>query len=375
MIIAPTEILAQQHFNAIEKMLENLNIKISLLTSSTLSKKKNREKILAEIERGEVNITVGTHSLIENRIKFHNLSLIVVDEQHKFGVEQKMSALNKSENPDILMMTATPIPRALAMTLYGEMDMSAIDELPPGRTPIKTSYTSEGQAYNFTINELKKGGQAYIVFPLIDESDKVQLKSVIASAEKLSTTYFKNFKVGMLYGKMKQDEKNEIMRKFKDKEFDVLLSTTIIEVGIDIPNASIMIIENAANFGLAALHQLRGRIGRGERESFCFLLGRRGNENADRRIEIMTRTNNGFEIAEEDLQMRGPGELMGTIQHGFPEFKAGNLIKDEDIISFSKDFARKLIDSDPLLNEQKNAELKKLIFKNFATKLKLINIG
>jgi ATP-dependent DNA helicase RecG len=286
-----------------------------------------------------------------------------------------MSALNKSENPDILMMTATPIPRALAMTLYGEMDMSAIDELPPGRTPIKTSYTSEGQAYNFTTNELKKGGQAYIVFPLIDESDKVQLKSVIASAEKLSTTYFKNFKVGMLYGKMKQDEKNEIMRKFKNKEFDVLLSTTIIEVGIDIPNASIMIIENAANFGLAALHQLRGRIGRGERESFCFLLGRRGNENAARRIEIMTRTNNGFEIAEEDLQMRGPGELMGTIQHGFPEFKAGNLIKDEDIISFSKDFARKLIDSDPSLNEQKNAELKKLIFKNFATKLKLINIG
>ncbi|MDR1952727.1 MAG: ATP-dependent DNA helicase RecG [Elusimicrobiota bacterium] len=375
MIIAPTEILAEQHFTVLSSILEGLNIKIALLTSSTLSKKKNRETILSEIENGLIDIAIGTHSLIEDRIKFKDIALIVIDEQHRFGVMQKMSALDKAENPDILMMTATPIPRTLAMTAYGEMDMSVISELPPGRIPIKTQYTTEEAAYNFTIEELKKGGQAYIVYPIIDESDKSQLKSATNAAEILSKTYFKNFKTGLLHGRMKQDEKNEIMRKFKNKDFDILISTTVIEVGIDVPNASIMIIENAASFGLSNLHQLRGRVGRGNRQSFCFLLGQITNENAQRRINIMTKTNNGFEIAEEDLKIRGPGELLGTLQHGFLDFKAGNLIKDADIIDFAKDFARKLIDEDPSLNNSENLELKKLILKNFSKKLKLVNIG
>jgi ATP-dependent DNA helicase RecG len=375
MIIAPTEILAQQHFNLISSIFEKLNIKSALATSATLKKKKDREKILKELETGEVSAIIGTHSLLEDRIKFKNLSLIVVDEQHRFGVLQKFSALNKAESADILMMTATPIPRALAMTIYGEMDISTIDELPPGRTPVSTHYTNEETAYKRTIEELKKGSQAYIVYPLIDESDKVELKSAVAEAEILSKSVFKDFKVGLLHGKIKRDEKNEIMQKFKERKFDILIATTVIEVGIDIPNAAVMIIHHADRFGLSALHQLRGRIGRGTKKSFCYLLGDAKSETARMRLKIMTTINDGFKIAEEDLQMRGPGEFMGTIQHGFPEFKAGNLIKDTDIIAFAKDFSRKLIEEDPTLLLPQNAILKHLINIAFAKKLQLISVG
>lgn len=375
MIVAPTEILARQHFLNISAMLEGLDVKTALLTSSTLSRKKARESILSEIEGGQISIAIGTHSLIEQRVKFKNLALAIVDEQHRFGVLQKMAALSKAASPDILTMTATPIPRALAMTVYGELDMSIIDELPPGRLAIRTKYTSEDEAYRFTIEEIKKGGQAYIVYPLIDESDKVQLKSATESALKLSKTYFKDFKCALLHGRMKEAEKNEIMEKFKNAQTDILMSTTVIEVGIDIPNASIMIIENAANFGLSALHQLRGRIGRGKRQSFCFLLGRASTENARRRISIMTRSNNGFEIAEEDLQMRGPGEFLGTMQHGFPDFKAGNLIKDADIIEFSKKTAAEILEDDPNLDKSVNAVLKELIIKNFGERIDFVKVG
>lgn len=375
MIAAPTEILAEQHFLTIRNMLSDLNIKIALITSSTLRKKSEREKILKEISEGKTDIIIGTHALIEDRVQFKNLSLIIVDEQHRFGVMQKFAALDKAENPDILMMTATPIPRALAMTVYGEMDITVIDELPPGRIPIKTFDISESAAYSKTIEELKKGGQAYIVYPLIDESDKLALKAATTEAEKLSAGIFKNFKVGLLHGKMKSDEKNEIMKNFKDHKFDILISTTVIEVGIDVPNASIMIIQHADRFGLSALHQLRGRIGRGKKESFCFLISSAKNENARRRMKIMTSTNNGFRIAEEDLQMRGPGELLGTHQHGFPEFKAGNLLKDTDIIDFTKDFARELIEKDPQLLKKEHFVLRKLIKERFANKIKLINVG
>ncbi|MDR3049795.1 MAG: ATP-dependent DNA helicase RecG [Elusimicrobiota bacterium] len=375
MIIAPTEILAEQHFAIISSMFEKLNIKTFLATSASLKRKKDREKTLAAIESAEAQVVVGTHSLIEDRIKFKNLSLIVVDEQHRFGVLQKFAALSKAENPDILMMTATPIPRALAMTVYGEMEVSTIEELPPGRIPISTFYTTEDNAYSKTIEELQKGSQAYIVYPIIDESDKTELKSATAGADELSKTVFKNFKVGLLHGRMKRDEKNEIMQKFKNKEFAVLIATTVIEVGIDIPNAAVMIIQNADRFGLSALHQLRGRIGRGSKKSYCYLVGGAKSDTARMRLKIMTSTNNGFEIAQEDLRMRGPGEFMGTIQHGFPEFKAGNLIKDTDIIEFSKDFAKDLIKKDPNLKETRNAVLRHLINLKFAKKLKLINVG
>lgn len=375
MIAAPTEILAEQHFLTISNMLGSLGVKIVLATSSTLKKKTDREKILSEIANAEAQIVIGTHALMEDRIKFANLALIVVDEQHRFGVMQKYKALDKAANPDILMMTATPIPRALAMTVYGEMDITVIDELPAGRVPIKTYFVSESAAYNKAIAEIKAGGQAYIVFPLIDESDKIALKSATVEAEKLSKSYFKNYKVGLLHGKMKPSEKNEIMKKFKAGIFDILISTTVIEVGIDVPNATVMIIQHADRFGLSALHQLRGRIGRGKKQSYCFLVGSIKSESAARRLKIMTETNNGFEIAEEDLRMRGPGELMGTVQHGFPEFKAGDLVKDADIIDFTKNYAKKLVDDDRKLIKPEHFILKTLINQRFSNKVKLINVG
>jgi ATP-dependent DNA helicase RecG len=375
MIAAPTEILAEQHYLTISNMLGGLGVKTVLAVSSTLRNKTAREKILSGIKSGEIKIITGTHSLIQDRVKFKNLSLIIVDEQHRFGVMQKFTAFGKAETPDVLMMTATPIPRALAMTVYGEMDMSVIDELPQGRTPVKTFYSTENAAYERTLAELKNGSQAYIVYPLIDESDKIALKSAVSEAEKLSATVFKDYKVGLLHGKMKPSEKNETMKKFKNKDYDLLISTTVIEVGIDVPNATVMTIQHADRFGLSALHQLRGRIGRGKKQSFCFLIGGAKGKNAVQRLSVMTKTHNGFEIAEEDLKMRGPGELIGTRQHGFPEFKAGDIIKDADIIEFAKISAAKLVETDKKLENPRHAVLKKLITERFSTGLKLINVG
>jgi ATP-dependent DNA helicase RecG len=375
MIAAPTDILAQQHYFTISKMLEGLPVEAVLATSATFRKKSEREAALTKIENGGYKIVVGTHALIEERVKFNDLSLIIVDEQHRFGVMQKYAAASKAQSPDILMMTATPIPRALAMTVYGEMDMTVIDELPAGRIPVQTFYVDENTAYERTIKELKEGAQAYIVYPLIDESDKLALKSASEEAKKLSQTEFKDFKVGLLHGKMKQAEKDEVMYKFKNKEYGVLISTTVIEVGIDVPNAAVMIIQHAERFGLSALHQLRGRIGRGKKQSYCFLVGDAKGENSRKRLEIMTKTNDGFEIAQEDLKMRGPGELLGLAQHGFPEFKAGDIIKDADIIEFTKTAAKNIIEEDPKLELEKHSNLKKLIRQHFADKLKLVNIG
>ncbi|MDR3275177.1 MAG: ATP-dependent DNA helicase RecG [Endomicrobium sp.] len=375
MIIAPTEILAEQHYLTVSNILAGLDIKTVLATSSELKKKSEREKILAGFENGDIKIAIGTHSLIEERIKFKNLSLVVVDEQHRFGVMQKLAALGKAQSPDILMMTATPIPRSLAMTIYGEMDMTTIMQLPPGRIPVKTYSSNEQTAYKNAIAELKKGNQVYIVYPLIDESDKLALKSAVQESERLSQTWFKDFKVGLLHGKMKPSQKNDTMKKFKNKNLDVLISTTVIEVGIDVPDATIMIIQNAERFGLSALHQLRGRIGRSSKQSYLYLIGNLKSVNARRRFSIMISTNNGFKIAEEDLKLRGPGELIGTIQHGFPEFKAGDLIKDADIIEFTKNSAEKVIADDPNLSKDKNNILRKLIHKRFSDKIKLINVG
>jgi ATP-dependent DNA helicase RecG len=375
MIIVPTEILAEQHYLTISNVLSKLDVKKVLVTASTLKKKSERDNILSGLKNGEIKIAVGTHSLLEERIKFNNLALIVVDEQHRFGVMQKFTALNKAETPDILMMTATPIPRALAMTVYGEMNVSKITELPPGRIPVKTLLASQNCAYKNTIVELKNGNQAYIVYPLVDESDKLALKSAIQESKKLSQTWFKDFKVGLLHGQMKLSKKNEVMQKFKNKEYNVLVSTTVIEVGIDVPDATVMIIQHAERFGLSALHQLRGRVGRGSKQSYVYLIGNSNSESARKRLSIMESTNNGFEIAEEDLKIRGPGELMGTVQHGFPEFKAGNLVRDTDIIGFAKICADKIIKDDPALSKANNNVLKTLINKYFSNKTKLINVG
>ena len=375
MLIAPTEILAVQHFNNIKKMLKGLDVEVALVTSDSIKKKSAREEILEKIAEGKVKIAVGTHALMESRIKFKNLSLIVIDEQHRFGVLQKYSALSKGQTPDILMMTATPIPRALAMTAFGEMDITKIDELPPGRLPAKTFVSNESFAYNAVKKEIALGRQAYIVYPLIDPSDKVALKSAVAEAELLSKTVFANVPLGLLHGKMKQTQKDEIMQRFKNKEISVLISTTVIEVGIDVPNASVMIVHHADRFGLSSLHQLRGRIGRGNTKSYCYLVCSPKGEGASERLNAMTRTNNGFEIAEVDLQMRGPGELLGTVQHGFPEFKAANLIKDLDLIELTKTAAADILEADPLLILPENAFLKNLISARFAGKLNLAHVG
>jgi ATP-dependent DNA helicase RecG len=375
MIIAPTEILAEQHYLTISNILEKLNVKTALATSSTLKNKKEKELLLENLKNGQIQIVIGTHALIEDKIKFKNLSLIVVDEQHRFGVMQKFQALYKAQTPDVLMMTATPIPRALAMTIYGEIDITTIKHMPMGRIPVKTYLADEATAYSNTIKELKEGNQAYIVYPLIEESEKLMLKSAIKDFEKLSKGYFKDFKVGLLHGKMKPQEKNLVMQKFKDKEFDVLVSTTVIEVGIDVPNATVIIIQHAERFGLSALHQLRGRVGRNSKQSYAYLISSSNSENINKRLSIMTTTNDGFQVAQEDLKMRGPGELMGTIQHGFPTFKAADLTKDADIIELSKDIASSILKEDPQLLKQENLQLKNLINKHFPDKTKFINIG
>lgn len=374
-IIVPTEILAEQHFLTFANILQNLNVKTELVTSSTLKTKKQREKILAEIAEGKTNIIIGTHSIMEDRVKFKNISLIVIDEQHRFGVMQKVAALSKGSTPDVLMMTATPIPRGLAMTVYGEMDISVIDELPPNRTPVKTFCISENLAYKNAVKEISDGGQVYIVFPLVDESDKIELKSAVQEAETLSKTVFKNIKVALLHGKMKPVEKNEIMTSFKNKEFDILISTTVIEVGIDVPNATTIIIQHADRYGLATLHQLRGRVGRGNKKSFCFLISDSKSKTSRQRLEIMTKTTDGFKIASEDLKMRGPGEFTGIKQHGFPEFKAGDIIKDIPLIEIAKNAAAEIINEDPDLSLSKNAQIKNLINNKYLDIFKITQVG
>lgn len=374
-IIVPTEILAEQHFLTFTNILQNLNVKTELVTSSTLKIKKQRERILTEIAEGKTNIIIGTHSIMEDRVKFKNISLIVIDEQHRFGVMQKVAALSKGLMPDVLMMTATPIPRGLAMTVYGEMDISVIDELPPNRTPVETFCISENLAYKNAIKEISEGGQVYIVFPLVDESDKIELKSAVQEAETLSKTVFKNIKVALLHGKMKPGQKNEIMTSFKNKEFDILISTTVIEVGIDVPNATIIIIQHADRYGLATLHQLRGRVGRGNKKSFCFLISDSKSKTSRQRLEIMTKTTDGFKIASEDLKMRGPGEFTGIKQHGFPEFKAGDIIKDIPLIENARNTAAEIIDEDPDLSLSKNAQIRNLLNNKYLDIFKITQVG
>ncbi len=375
-IIAPTEILAEQHYLTFKNMIEGLNVNIELVTSSSLKSKKKRDEILASVENGTTNIIVGTHSVMEERVKFKNLSLAVIDEQHRFGVLQKAALLAKGKFVDILMMTATPIPRGLAMTIYGEMSVSVIKELPPNRIPVKTYCTTESSAYDKALDEIEKGNQIFIVYPLVDESDNLELKSAVQEAETLAETVFREKRIALLHGKMPPKEKNEIMQRFKNKEFDILVATTVIEVGIDIPNATMIIIQHADRYGLATLHQLRGRVGRGQKQSYCILVSSSRGKNSAQRLAIMTQTNDGFKIAEEDLKMRGPGEFTGTMQHGFPEFKAGDIVKDVDIIEYTKTAAADIMEKDPDLSLPENKNIRLLVSnKKYAQLSKIISVG
>ena len=337
-LMAPTEILANQHYLGIRERLEKIGLRVELLTSSIKGKKKN--EILEGIASGEIDIVIGTHSLIEDDVVFKKLGLIVIDEQHRFGVNQKNKLREKGFLGNLLVMSATPIPRSLALSIYGDLDLSIIDELPPGRTPIKTKWIANDEdlekMYNFIYKKVNDGNQAYFVAPLIETSDKMALKSVDKVSEEIERK-FSNKKIGIIHGKMKAKEKDEVMLKFKNKEYDILIATTVIEVGIDVPASTIMTIYNAERFGLSALHQLRGRVGRGSKQSYCFLISNSMTENSKQRLSIMEETEDGFRIAEEDLKLRNSGEIFGLRQSGFSDLKFIDIIYDVKTIKLVRD--------------------------------------
>ena len=337
-LMAPTEILANQHYLGIKERLEKIGLRVELLTSSIKGKKKN--EILEGIANGDIDIVIGTHSLIEDNVVFKKLGLIVIDEQHRFGVNQRNKLREKGFLGNLLVMSATPIPRSLALSIYGDLDLSIIDELPPGRTPIKTKWIANDKdlekMYDFIYKKVNAGNQAYFVAPLIETSDKMALKSVDKVSEEIERK-FSNKKIGIIHGKMKAKEKDEVMLKFKNKEYDILIATTVIEVGIDVPASTIMTIYNAERFGLSALHQLRGRIGRGSKQSYCFLISNSTTENSKQRLSIMEETEDGFRIAEEDLKLRNSGEIFGLRQSGFSDLKFIDIIYDVKTIKLVRD--------------------------------------
>lgn len=371
-IMAPTAILATQHLENFQKMLANTGIRVELLISGITKKKK--EDILHRLANGEIDILIGTHAIIEDNVVFSKLGLVVTDEQHRFGVKQRTRIVEKGQNPDVLVMTATPIPRTLALILYGDLDISIIDELPPNRKKVDTFAVSkkmEDRINNFIREQIKEGRQAYVVCPLVEENEEMDLKSVEKLYEKYKKEVFPDYRVEYIHGKMKPKEKDEIMTKFKAGGIDVLISTTVIEVGVDVPNANIMVIEDAERFGLAALHQLRGRVGRGEYKSYCILKYEGKGEVVRKRMKVMCETNDGFVISEKDLELRGSGDFFGTMQHGLPEFKIANLFEDMEILKSVQSVAIKIMSDDPKLEKEKNKLLKDLIKDKFMKRIEI----
>ncbi len=360
-LMAPTEILAQQHYNNLVQWLTPMGLSVGLFLGS--HGKKLRKKFETDLKNGQTNIAVGTHALIQENVEFNNLGAIVVDEQHRFGVKQRNILKKKSQNPQILTMTATPIPRTLALTVHGDLDLTVINELPKGRKPIKTALTgSHKQVWDLIKKEVDEGRQAYIVYPLIDESETLSAKAATIEAEKLQQEVFPEYKIGLLHGKLKNDEKDEVMKKFKDGEYNILVSTTVVEVGVDVPNATVMVIENAERFGLSQLHQLRGRVGRNSLQSYCILITSSRTQETRERLSIMTETNDGFVIAEKDLQLRGPGEFLGTRQSGLPDLIISDIVRDAKILELARneaiDFVKNYdIEQFPLLKNVTSLEM------------------
>jgi ATP-dependent DNA helicase RecG len=360
-LMAPTEILASQHLETFTAMLSGMNLKVELLTGST--KKKERERIHAGLQSGEIDILIGTHALIEDTVQFRNLGFVVIDEQHRFGVAQRAKLWTKNDRPPhVLVMTATPIPRTLAMTVYGDLDVSVIDELPPGRKPVQTLHRYEqkrGALYDFIRGQIRAGRQAYIVYPLIEESEKLDLKNLEEGYQHIKEA-FPEFSVCKMHGRMKPAEKEEVMRRFVVNEAQIMVSTTVIEVGVNVPNASVMVIESAQRFGLSQLHQLRGRVGRGADQSYCVLITPYEiSSDTRKRMEIMTESNDGFVIAEADLKLRGPGDLEGTQQSGIPfDLRIADLVKDNNILYRAREIAEELIEKDPQLEQPEHLVLK-----------------
>lgn len=373
--MAPTEILAKQHFQTIQKYLEHSHVRLHLLMGGSNSRQRKDE--LDQINAGQIDLVIGTHALIEETVRFKQLGLVVIDEQHKFGVVQRLKLKKKGLCPDVLIMTATPIPRTLSLTLFGDLDISVLDEMPPGRSPVKTVLVTkdrEKDAYNFIKAEIATGRQVFIVYPLVEESESLDLKSAVAESKRLQCDVFPTQRVGLLHGQMKPAEKDRAMMDFREKKYDILVSTVIIEVGVDIPNATIMVIVHAERFGLSQLHQLRGRTGRGSEQSYCLLFGNPTSYVSGERLKIMTRTCDGFKIAEMDFRLRGPGEFFGTRQHGLPELRISDLIKDFPILKKARNDAFELVTEDPQLTMDIHYKIKQRVLETFKDRLELINI-
>lgn len=370
-MMAPTELLAKQHLASLRRDLEPLGLNVELLCSST--RPKERTRILDELERGQVNVLVGTHAIIQPDVRFQRLGLVITDEQHRFGVNQRALLTEKGRNPNVLVMTATPIPRTLAVILFGDLDISVIDTMPVGRKPIRTFLrydNSRGKVYDFLAAQVKEGRQCYVVAPLIEESEKLNCRSAEELYEEISSKY-PDLRVGLTHGAMKQNEKDSVMEAFAAGNVDILVSTVVIEVGIDVANATVMVIENCERFGLAQLHQLRGRVGRSSHQSYCILICGNDTEIAAKRNEIMVKCTDGFTIAEEDLKLRGPGEIFGTRQHGLPELNISDLVKHVDVLDQVKVVAQEILDMDPELGADENQVLKQKVKKMFGENIQL----
>ncbi len=375
-LMAPTEILAEQHYRNLSGMLAAVGVSSALLTASV--KGKRRDEILSGIADGSISILFGTHALISKDVLFYDLGLVVIDEQHRFGVLQRGALKGKGLAPEMIVMTATPIPRTLALTVYGDLDVSVIDQMPPGRIPPTTILLSEAtrrKAYEIIREELAKGRQAFFVYPLVEESEALPLKDAVRMAGEL-TKVFAEYRVGLITGRMKGPQKEEIMGAFSRGEINILVSTTVVEVGVDVPNATVMVIEHAERYGLSQLHQLRGRVGRAGQRSYCILLADFvRSEDAARRLDIMTSTTDGFEIAEEDLKIRGPGEFMGTRQSGLPAFRAVDLTRDYRTLLTARKEAESLLERDPTLSDPANRAAREVLMSRFAGRLSLVDIG
>jgi ATP-dependent DNA helicase RecG len=375
-LMAPTEILAEQHLMTLTQLLDPLAVEVALLTNAV--KGKARERVLAAVAGGEIACVVGTHALVQEAVRFRRLGVAVVDEQHRFGVHQRATLRRKGESPDVLVMTATPIPRTLALTLYGDLEVSVIDQLPPGRKPVVTKArtgSARGQIYRFLREQVGAGRQVYVVYPLVEESEAIDLRAATEMADRLQHEVFADLRVGLLHGRMSFTEKDRVMRDFKAGAIHILVSTTVIEVGIDVPNASVMLVEHAERFGLSQLHQLRGRVGRGPWKSYCILLSGASSPEAKLRLDAMAATNDGFKIAEVDLSLRGPGDFFGTRQSGLPEFRVADLLRDAAALEAARRDAATLIREDPHLLAPEHRALRAALLQRWRGKLDLAGVG
>ncbi|MDX1646223.1 MAG: ATP-dependent DNA helicase RecG [Longimicrobiales bacterium] len=376
-LMAPTEILAEQHARGIRAMLDPLGVHVTLLTGRLAAE--GRREALDDIASGAAEVVVGTHALIQEAVRFHDLGLVVIDEQHRFGVKQRMALYERDDSrPDVLVMSATPIPRSLAMALYGDLDLSVLDEMPPGRTPVKTALRAPSRreaVYDFVREQVAQGRQVYVVYPLVEESEKVDLLSATQEYERLKDSVFPEARVGLLHGQLSAEEKDRVMRAFADGAVDILVSTTVVEVGIDVPNASVMIIEHAERFGLSQLHQLRGRVGRGAAESHCILVAEPG-EDASERLKIFRDTTDGFAIARADLRIRGQGDLFGSQQHGKdPVLRFADLMADEDLLAVAQRDARALVSKDPDLERPEHRKIGEHLEERYRHRLEMYRVG